>query len=295
MTASAGNIPRAPGAVQRAPPMLCGTTASFIIFAMFTVGVIIVLLLCITWGYLRGALRNLLGLAALAIAYAASAPFGRTLGAWTAGHWQLSAGSAYILARVGAGLAIYVSLKISAAVANRRFGQDETGVTRRWNRDLGAVLGLVYGLVLLLIVVFLADSLHKAGMEGSFVGSVSNSWLGSRLSTYNPADKFMLTDVLKLLRDAREDPEVLQQLKQDPQVQTLLVRPGVRAVLDDQELADAIHQGDYGRVLNNPNLKDLLKDKDLMRQILSPDLRSAVKKVVKERRQERGQEQPAGR
>ena len=257
---------------------------------MFTVGVTIVLLLSITWGYLRGALRDVLGLAALLVAYLASEPFGRTLGVWIAGHWQTAAGRAYILARVGAGLAIYVSLKISAAVANRRFGQDETGVTRPWNRNLGAVLGLVYGLVLVLIVVFLADSMHKAGIQGGFVDSVSKSWIDQRLSPYNPADRFLLTDVLTLLQKARQDPDVLQRLRQDPTVQAIMDKDDVRAVLDDQDLAEAIRNGDVRQVLENEHLKRLLQDKELMRQVLSPEVRKAIRDAVTESKDKRERE-----
>jgi uncharacterized membrane protein required for colicin V production len=260
---------------------LCAPGASYIISCMFTIVVIVVLLLCVLWGYLRGALRNVLGLAAFTIAYFASAPFGNSLGAWMAGHWQLSAGSGYILGRCGAGLAIYVSLQISARLANRRFGQDETGVTRAWNRNLGALMGLAYGLALVLVVVFLADSLHKAGVRSGFVQGVSGSWLDRQVSAYNPADRFMLTDTLKLLRDARDDPRALERLRQQPQVQALLDRPDVRAVLEDKGLAEAIQEGNYSRVLSNPRLGALLKDREFMRQVFSPQLRQAVQQAQK--------------
>jgi len=265
---------------------LCGAAASLIICGMFTVAVIILLLVSIGWGYLRGALKDVLGLAALTVAYLASEPFGRSLGAWLAAHEQVSAGNAYVLARVGAGLVIYISVKISAAVANRRFGQDEMGVTVAWNRNLGAVLGLVYGLVLVLIVVFLADSLHKAGVQGGFIDSASNSWIGRRLSPYNPADRFLLTDVVKLLRQEREHPEVVERLRQSPAVQALLDRPDMQAVLNDEDLIEAIRSGDIGRVLQNENLKKLLEDKDLVRQLLSPELRKAVRDAAAEGEQE---------
>jgi uncharacterized membrane protein required for colicin V production len=256
---------------------------------MFALAVITVLLVSIARGFVRGALRDVLGLAALAMAWVASEPFARGLGPWLAAHWGMPAGVAYIAARVGAGLAVYVSLTVSATVANRCFGQDETGVTAPWNRNLGAVLGLVYGLALVLIAVFLTDSLHKAGIQGGFVQSVSDSWLGRYLSPYNPADRFLLTDTLKLLRQAQDDPEVIQRLRQEPAVQALLEKPDFRAVLDDRELADAIRNKDYARVVKNPNLQNLLKDTELMRQVLSPQVRDAIRKAV----QERGNEPPA--
>jgi uncharacterized membrane protein required for colicin V production len=265
---------------------LCANAAWFIICGMFTLIVIIVLLLSTLWGFLRGALRDVLGLAALMVAYIVSEPFGRTIGEWLAGRYRLSAGGAYVLARVGAGLAIYVSLKVSAAVANRRFGEDETGVTRHWNRNLGAALGLLYGLVLVLIVVFMADSLHKAGMQGGFVDMVSNSWIDRSLSPYNPADKFLLTDTLALLRKARQDPAVLERLHQDPAIRALMDRPDVRAVLDDRDLAEAIRNGDLPRVLQNENLKKLLEDKELMRRLLSPEVRKAIRDAVQKSREE---------
>ncbi len=273
---------------------MCGPAASFIIWGMFTLCVILVLLVSVGWGYLRGALKDVLGLAALAVAYLASEPFGRSLGAWLTAHRDVSAGNAYVFARVCAGVAIYISVKISAAVVNRRFGQDETGVTLAWNRNLGALLGLVYGLVLVLIVVFLADSLHKAGVQGGFVDSVANSWIDKRLSAYNPADRYLLTDAVKLLRQAREHPEVVEQLQEEPAVQKLLAQPDVEAVLSDEGLVEAIRNKDMGAVLHNENLKKLLQDKDLVRQILSPEVRKAVSDVVAQVQQKEEQGKKAG-
>jgi uncharacterized membrane protein required for colicin V production len=264
---------------------------------MFTFGVIIVLLLTVTWGYLRGALHDVLGLAALAVAYLVSEPFGRTLGERLAQHPATSAASAYVIARVSAGLAIYISLKVSAAVANRLFGQDEAGVTRPWNRNLGALLGLAYGLALVLIVLFFADSLHKAGSQNAFVQAASGSWLGRRVSTHNPADRFLLTDLLRLLRTAREDPVVLERLRQDPRVQALLDDPTLKAVLEDRDLVEALHAGQFGKVFSNPHLKALLADKQLLHRIVSPDeapdLNAVIREVMQEREQERERQQPA--
>jgi len=263
---------------------------------MLDFAIIVVVLLCVLRGYLRGVLKDLLGLAALVVAYVVSAPFGSSVGQLLAQHSGMSASAAYTAARVAAGVVIFVSLKISAHVADARFGKDETGVTVSWNRNLGALVGLTFGLMAALIVLFLADSLCKAfpASQNALVRAAGRSHLRRWVSAYNPADRFLVTDLLRLLSVAHDKPEVLDRLKEDPRVEQLLETPTLERALKDEDLIEAVRNREFGKVAENDNLKALLGDADLMRHIFSPELRAAIRQVIEEAGQEADQEEDAG-
>jgi hypothetical protein len=245
--------------------------------------VIALLLLTMTlWGYLRGGFYDLLGLAALVVAYAGSVPFAEPVGSALAGTLGLSMGVAYVLGRVAAGLLIFVSLKVSAMVLNRTLGQTPEGVNRPWNRNLGATIGFVTGLVIVLVLVFLADGLYKAFPDSSsgFIHAARRSHIRRLLSPYNPADRFLVTDVLRLIRVAREDPAVLEALGRDERIRTVMQDPAIRAVAEDRELMQAISDRELGQVLKNENLRNLLDNKELLGKVLSPDVRQAIRDAM---------------
>ncbi len=245
---------------------------------------IAVILVSAVRGYLRGALRDLLGLAALLAAYLASRPFGGPLGDLFSARMQLSPGTAYVTARLAAGLAVYVSLSVSAAALNRKVGQDREGLTRAWNRNLGTLCGLSSGLVTALILLFVADSLVKAYPESTSraLALARKSHFRQWVSSVNPADDYLLTDLLTLLRVAREDPQVLERLRDRPEVQQLVNDPEFQAATRDEELAAAIQTRDIHAVLGNHSFQRLLSNRELRRRVFSADMAAAVREVLAE-------------
>lgn len=244
--------------------------------------VAVVLILSVIWGYLRGFLYDLLGLVALIVAFVGSAPFGENLGGALARNSAMSAGTAYVVVRVVAGVLIYVSLKISAVVANRKFGKTERGVTRRWNRNLGALGGLLSGLVTVLIVLFLADAVVKAFPESTnaLVRVAEGSRFRRMVSSFNPADRFLLTDALRLIQAARDDPEVRRRLREDPHIQRILQNETLQRALRDEDLQRAIESDDYGQVLRNENLRAVLSDRELVEELLSEETQRAMRSAI---------------
>jgi hypothetical protein len=254
---------------------------------MFDVLSIVLLIVCVLWGYVRGILRGLLSLASLLVAYWGSAPLGASFGHALVGRAGWPEVVDYTVGRVAAGLLIYVSLTVSAHVADRKFGQTRQGIARRWNRNWGAVGGLVSGLLLVLMLLFAADSLLKAfpDARGALADSARNSTLRKLVSRFNPADSFLMTDTVRLLIAARNDPEVLRRLSEDPQIKALLQEPDVRSVMEDQGLAEALRTGQIESILQNQNLRRLLNNAELRQKILSPEVREAMREAVQPARQ----------
>jgi len=256
--------------------------------------VALVLILSVIWGYLRGFLYDLLGLVGLVVAYVGSAPFGESLAGALARNSAMSAGTAYVVARVVAGVLIYISLKISATVANRKFGKTETGVTRRWNRNLGALGGLLSGLAMVLILLFLADAVAKAFPESTsaFVRTAERSRLRRMVSGFNPADRFLLTDTLRLMQAARDDPEVKRRLREDPHIQAIVQDETLQRVLQDEELQSAVERGDYAEALRNEHVREVLSDRELMHELLSEETQRAIRDAIEGEPEEKGEPAP---
>lgn len=245
---------------------------------------ILAVVLCALLGYIRGGLMAVLGLMALIVAYFASALVGPPLGAVIAAHSRCPAVTAYLMGRIAGGVLIYVLLMAPAVILARKMGRTERGKLRMWNRGIGAFFGVVWGACLALVLLFLADVATKVVPEatGRLADSARRSVLRRCVSSLNPADRFLVTDILRLLRAARQDPEVFQRLRAHEQFRQLQEHPAFKRVSEDRKLTEAIHSRDVAAILRNENLRRLLADKELRRRILSPEIRLALQEVLPE-------------
>jgi len=250
--------------------------------------VVAVVLLFVLLGFLRGILHGGLVLCALGVAYLASgrleAPFGSLLLSLS----QLRPAVAYTLGRVLGGVLVYASLRVAVSVADRRIGRTRHGVLQPWNRNLGAVVGLVFGAGLGLCLLCLADALYKAFPESDtwLVRAAQGSYLRRLVSPHNPADRLLVTDSLRVVSAARRDPEKLAELEQEDVFRRLAEHPTVRAILEDEELMDAIRRQDIVRVARDEKIRRLLTDPELRRLIFSEQMREAIRKAAGELREE---------
>ncbi len=246
--------------------------------------VIAIIGVCSLLGYRRGGLLPVLGLCALAAAYFGSALLGPSVSEVIAAHTRWPTLAVYLCGRIVAAGFIYVMLMVLAVILERRLGRTEGGRLQKWNRSLGGLCGLVSGLLLAVIVLFLADVLAKVLPESpsAVVTSSRRSVLRRFVSPFNPADTFLVTDALRVLRAAREDPSVLERLREHEQVQELFGRPELQAVRRDAELAQAIQDSDIGTILRNRPLQIVLANKELRARILSPEMRLALQDVIQE-------------
>jgi uncharacterized membrane protein required for colicin V production len=251
---------------------------------VFDLLLIAIVLLSAMGGYVRGALQQVLGLAALLAAYLISAPFGPMAGRMVMARADWSAGVSYAVGRLIAGLIIYAILTVAIVVVTRALKPEKRGPLQSWNRWLGSFVGLMWGLVLLFTVLFLADVALKVLPEASgwAVSSARRSLLRRWAAPVNPADKFLVTDTLRMVRAAREDPKLVRRLSRHTEVRKLLEHPDFKAVLRDEKLVAALHRKDVNAVLKNENFGRLLANKELMSLALSREVRSAVQDVFAE-------------
>ncbi len=244
--------------------------------------VLLVVFLCAFRGYQRGAIRNVLELLALVIAWFASGPLWFVAGNLLIAEAGWSHTIGYLVGRLIAGCVIYVPLLVGAWYVDRRIGRTPEGAVRDWNRGLGTSFGLLAGIIFGLFVLFLADAVVQGFPEspGTLIGIARRSFLRKTVARVNPARRFMVTDVLELLSAAKRDPKVLERLARDPQIRALTEHPTLRALQDDPEFAAALKDRRIGDVLQNEKLGALLSDKELLAAIVSPETRTAIREAV---------------
>ncbi len=243
---------------------------------------IAIVMLCALVGYMRGGLVGVLSLIALVLAFVVSAPVGPAVAGIIASRTQWPVVATYLAGRMAAFAFVYMLLMVPTLILARKLGQTEWGEVRGWNRLLGGVSGLISGLLLAVVLLLLIDVVLKVmpevttGPAAWAHASVLRKWA----SPHNPADRFLVTDVLRLLRAAREDPAVLDRLREQPYVQQLLEQPDFRAVREDEGLARAIQKRDIEAIIKDENLRRVLANSELRAQVLAPEMRLAIQQAI---------------
>jgi len=250
--------------------------------------VVICVLIFALIGFLRGILHEALMAGALIVTYLVSADLSSPFTAGVLAASSAPAGTAYTIGRLAAGIVAFFSLAAAARIADKRIGRTRRGYLLPWNRNLGLLAGLVFGVLVAFCGLCVADAFYKAYPESQggwtkFVGnSVSRAWV----SPFNPADRLLLTDSLKLLRVAADDPDKLDELRQREAVAKLLDHPKIKDILDDPELMEAIGSRDIRRVAVDEKVRALLEDEELRRLMFSAEMREAMHEFMQEQEEE---------
>ena len=265
---------------------------------------ILVMLVFAGMGYVRGILRGTLAVLAIVAAYFASLPLSRPLTRILMNASEMSAGAAENIARVFAGLLMLFSLLIAVRLVDKHIGRTRQGLLVPWNRNLGALAGVAFSLILVFSGLCAADAIYKAspGAEGWWARQVADSRLRGWVGKRNPADRLLVTDALSFVRAAQQDPELWEKLRGSEEVQGLAEHPTVRAVLEDDELmkaiAGAVGEKDLKRqhsIGRHEKIRALLEDRELRARLLSPALRLRVKELLDEQQKKDAEGAEAGR
>ena len=255
---------------------------------MVDFAVVLLLLGFVLWGFLHGAVFNVLGLAALLLAYLLSGLLAGPVVGLLVSRLEWSPGVAYLAGRLALVLVIYLPLTILVSGVDRRFRKSKSDTLLAFNAGVGAACGLAWGMLVAFCLLCIADVWVKAlpDAQGFMPGAARESYFRGLISASNPADRFLITDVLKLLRAARQDPQVLNRLSMQPHVRQVLEHPDLQRVLDDDQLAQKLRDKPVGTVLHDEGLGRLLADKELRSMILSAEMRAALQQAM-------GQQAPA--
>ncbi len=245
--------------------------------------VLLILAVYCVRGYRRGMVLNLAALGALAVAVVVSGPLGPVVGAILRSNWSPAASN--LVGRTIAGVAIYIPLLVLAHVVDRVLGRSADGELRSWNRGWGLACGIVTGLVVALVLLFLVDLAVKVLPPGEsrLVEIGRRSILRKRVSALNPADRFLVTDTLRLVRRAREDPAVRERARAHPQLRKIIEHPRLRPLVEDEELVEALRAYRVEAVLANEKVREALADDELRDLLAAPETLAAIRQVLGEK------------
>jgi len=246
--------------------------------------IILLLLLCVGIGFIRGVLRSALLFGALIVAYPASGAVTSPFVFLVERASSLSGTASYVWGRAIATVVVYVSLVIAAGLIDRKFGRTKWGMPLRWNRNLGALVGVLVGLLAAFAILCGLDVYVKVlpEREGRLIATARASRMRRLVSRINPADRYLLTDSLKLLKKLQENPELQHEIMAAPEVQKLIDQSGIRNLLQDKELENALRERNIERVLKDERLRNLLKNEDLRKTLFSQDLRQALRQAIED-------------
>lgn len=244
--------------------------------------IVLMLVLCATWGVLRGGLFHLLGIVALVFAWLLSAPLAPLVSGFVLSRTQWSEGAAHAIGRLVAFFLLYVGLMGIGTFVDYRFRKIKSLSLQGMNRGLGGLFGFIWGAVLCFLLLCLGDVWLKVYPDtGGFLAeSVRNSTLRKQITDINPADRFLVTDTLRLVRAAKQNPELLEQLREKPHVRRMIEHPDFQRLSEDAALQQAMQDRDYATVLKNENLQAVLKNDQLRGDLLSAEMRETIREVL---------------
>lgn len=190
----------------------------------------------------------------------------------------------------GCGVAlVFCSLMVAVRLMDKRIGRTRQGYVVPWNRHLGALAGLVFGLVLAFCGLCLADVFNKAYPESEawWVRAARASYFRTWVESVNPADRLLVADSLKLIRSVKNNPKAMEKLKEQKEFQELMEHPAVQDVLADEELVADIREAAESndikllmRIGSNEKIRRLLGDGELRKKTFSREMRAAVQKAL---------------
>jgi hypothetical protein len=235
-------------------------------------------------GYLTGVLGQALALVSLLAAYLVSIPAGRAVTGLLVARMGFGPSVAYVLGRALAGTLIYISLACFAHAVNRRYGRDEQGEMKAWNRRWGAALGAIKGLALAFLALCVVDA-FQAGVETSAPRAYyayRRSLSRHIVSRMNPLADLALVEDVKAIQLVASNPEAVVRLRDKLNATEFLAHPKLRAVVEDESVAQAVRSGNYGQMLAHGKVRALMEDEEFLGLARRLRVMKAVREVAVE-------------
>jgi membrane protein required for colicin V production len=257
-------------------------------------------------GWRLGVVRQVFGLAALALGWGCGYMGARTVGALLAPLVPLPERVLAALGGMALGLVVYLSITIVSAILFKKTGDQTVTLVRLLYGLGGALIGAVYGLAL--VAVF------ALGLR--LLGSVAETKLALERAPLFRASRGATSDVLaqklaaaKLALEAgpagtmlrRVDPvptsaysvltklatlvasqRSMERLASYPGVKPVLEQPKVAALMNDPEMNRALAEHRYLALISNPRLIAAADDPEVARRLRAVDLEKALDYALRE-------------
>jgi len=279
--------------------------------------IMLAFLVLVAWftfdGYRNGIYCGLVRLASLVTIYAFAPPIGKACAPYFENvenvpavvrpHFSTLVISLIMLV-IGAVVGQIVKAKtMKVAKDASRQEKAEIKKARMWGLSMGTVFGIILGIILLVVfwnIGWVAEEVHlrqsgetdPSRVEDGLVRKVvqikqgiESSPLGGIVKKVNPVgvdDYQMVRDVLSIAND----PVMLQEFRQHPNVQQLLKNEKILGLLEDEEVRTLIHNRDYKALLRNEKLAALVTDEDILEQFKQAEITKVLEDLRKKNRPE---------
>ncbi|HPD17236.1 MAG TPA: CvpA family protein [Planctomycetota bacterium] len=252
--------------------------------------VLILVVLFVFLGYVRGLLAHMAGLGALLVASLAT-------GFVVRGGIQLLASKAeppspalYAMACIVAWLLLYFVSRFLLGRVAKLLGSDQQGKPRPWNRKLGALAGAVEALVFAWFILGLLDAMPEDSRKArlprvhqEMESSLFTNWV---VRPTSPATRLELQPLIADLTVLSEHPEALRGIEDKPEIRKIAQHPKVAAVLQDQALLQTWAEGRYGRFFSDSKVREAVEDTEVRQMLRELPIRTILHEAAERARKQ---------
>jgi len=217
-------------------------------------------------GYLRGFLRQVLGIASFVISIAIAFVY------YKSGGGLLKVTFVFIVTNFALGVVFWVW---------RKFLRKEGYRFSFFSRVAGGIIGSLNGIIIALVILVFLHILNGViqASNPAIAQLLENSFFYSRYKEISRASKipgakeaYRIGELLK----GKQGGVVL-----DPQTASeFYENASIKALLKDQQLLESIQQRDFGKIISNPKFIKILNDKELLKQLMKVRLQEKSKVIT---------------
>jgi hypothetical protein len=196
----------------------------------------------------------------------------------------------YSLGGAGLGLVVYLFVCLVGGILFKRTAHQDVGLVWFFYGTTGALMGIAFGLVLVLVasdVVRFLGGIAEAGTAKSKTQGMLNTELtelkrsiesgmaGEVLKTIDPVPKKAYAMAGKIGRTA-SDPEAAERFLSYPGARELAARPEIEALRNDPEILATIRDGHYLLLFKNEKIVKAANDPKTAALLRGFDLEKAL-------------------
>lgn len=213
------------------------------------------------FGFIRGIVSQLMGIAGLVAAVLLAPLWGGVLADPVQRYLGCSKFMAGKLSILLLGILIYVGFRLGGYGIERILVRRSKEM-KSLNRLGGAALGTIKAGVIVGILFSFLALIPRSEMRGWFP-KLLDSRTYKLAANYNPMGKQPLLEKLRGLRTVVADPKKMDRLKDSDEIEKLFSRYELKGALDNKQFVKTLEEGDYDSLSKNEQVEKLMNDDQL--------------------------------
>lgn len=145
------------------------------------------------------------------------------------------------------------------------------------NRSCGAILGFIWGMFIVVLVIFTIDILPTAAVfKYNIKEKIQASAVCRIFQRLIPLRKVAIVENISYMSKVSVDEEAKMRLGSQPEVQELLQHQHLKAIREDEEIVSQLENKELQKLLVNPKILKLLNDGEFVEKLLRLDFKKAL-------------------